>query len=76
MNTPAMNSDDLRSGALSVEDVISTISGLVLERQALRGANAEASLLEHNRVALVTAHHQLSLALIERHCPPGAQAAA
>ena len=59
----------------TVEDLISRIAELVLERQALRSHAAEAALLERNRLALVRAHQDLSRALIERHCPPKAHAA-
>jgi hypothetical protein len=59
----------------SVEDLVSRIADLVLERQSLRSAAADSLLLEHNRLALVRAHQDLSLALIERHCPPKADAA-
>jgi hypothetical protein len=59
----------------SVEDLVSRIADLVLERQALRSGAADSLLLERNRLALVRAHQDLSLALIERHCPPKADAA-
>ncbi len=60
----------------SVEDLVGRIADLVLERQSLRAGVADSSLLELNRVALVRAHHDLSAALISRHCPPKADAAA
>jgi len=53
----------------SVEDLIGRIADLVLERQSLRAQCADSMLLEHNRLALVRAHQDLSLALIERHRP-------
>jgi hypothetical protein len=53
----------------SVEDLIGRIADLVLERQSLRAGSAESALLEHNRLALVRAHQELSLALISRHLP-------
>lgn len=59
----------------TVEDFVSRIADLVLERQSLRSQAADSMLLEHNRLALVRAHQDLSLALIERHCPPKADAA-
>jgi hypothetical protein len=59
----------------TVEDLISRIADLVLERQSLRSHEADSMLLERNRLALVRAHQDLSLALIERHCPPKADAA-
>jgi hypothetical protein len=59
----------------TVEDLVSRIADLVLERQSLRAHSAESPLLERNRVALVRAHQDLSLALIERYCPPKADAA-
>jgi hypothetical protein len=59
----------------TVEDLISRIAELVLERQSLRAHAAESVLIERNRLALVRAHQDLSYALIERHCPPKADAA-
>jgi len=59
----------------SVEDLVSRIAELVLERQSLRAHAADSALIERNRVALVRAHQALSYALIERHCPPRADAA-
>jgi hypothetical protein len=71
-----MNAIELRPDApAGVEDLISRIASLVLERQALRSHEADSALLERNRVALVHAHHDLSRALIARHCPPKAEAA-
>jgi hypothetical protein len=65
-----MSTIELRQDApASVEDVIHRIAELVLERQSLRATDADSALLERNRVALVRAHHELSRALIERHCP-------
>jgi hypothetical protein len=60
----------------TVEDLISRIASLVLERQSLRAHDSESALLERNRVALVRAHQDLSYALIARHCPPKADEAA
>lgn len=60
----------------TVEDLISRIAELVLERQSLRAQAADSALIEGNRLALVRAHQDLSLALIARHCPPKADAAA
>jgi hypothetical protein len=66
-----MSTIELRQDApATVEDVIHRIAELVLERQSLRALDADSALLERNRVALVNAHHALSRALIERHCPP------
>lgn len=59
----------------TVEDLVSRIAELVLERQSLRAHAADSALIERNRVALVRAHQDLSYALIERHCPPRADAA-
>jgi hypothetical protein len=59
----------------TVEELVSRIADLVLERQSLRTHAADSGLLERNRIALVRAHQDLSLALIERHCPPKADAA-
>jgi hypothetical protein len=72
-----MNAIELRSNArATVEDLIGRIADLVLERQSLRACEADIGLIEHNRVALVRAHQDLSQALIERHCPPRADEAA
>ncbi len=60
----------------SVEDLVGRIADLVLERQSLRARAAGPTILELNRVALVLAHHELSAALISRHYPPKADAAA
>ena len=60
----------------TVEDLISRIADLVLARQSLRSNGADLHSLEHNRTELVAAHWDLSHALIERHCPPKADAEA
>ena len=62
----------------SVEDLISRIADLVLLRQSLRAMHSDHLSLEQNRCELVSAHWDLSRALIARHCRPGAdtQAAA
>ena len=60
----------------SVEDLISRIADLVLARQSLRANDADLRSLEQNRAELVAAHWDLSHALIERHCPPKADAEA
>ena len=71
-----MSTSELRANApATVEDLVSRIADLVLERQSLRAHAADSLLLERNRLALVRAHQDLSLALIERHCPPKADAA-
>jgi hypothetical protein len=76
MDTADMSTLELRTNApATVEDLVSRIADLVLERQSLRSYAADSVLLERNRLALVRAHQDLSLALIERHCPPGADAA-
>lgn len=59
----------------SVEDLISRIADLVLERQSLRTVVVDSAVLERNRVELVRAHQELSYALIDRYCPPRADAA-
>jgi hypothetical protein len=59
----------------TVEELVSRIADLVLERQSLRNRAAGSESLERNRIALVRAHQDLSLALIERHCPPKVDAA-
>ena len=61
---------------LSVEDLVSRIADLVLERQSLRASSADALDLERNRLELVRLHWALSEALIRRHCPPKADEAA
>lgn len=71
-----MSMIELRPDArASVEDLISRIAGLVLERQTLRSHDAHVLLLERNRSELVHAHQELSRALIARHLPPKAEAA-
>ncbi|HXV03174.1 MAG TPA: hypothetical protein VFP24_06345 [Gaiellaceae bacterium] len=62
--------------APSVEDLVSRIADLVLERQSLRASSADAPSLERNRLELVSSHWALSHALIRRHCPPKADEAA
>ncbi|MBA2360313.1 MAG: hypothetical protein H0V79_05110 [Actinobacteria bacterium] len=57
----------------SVENLIGEIADLVLERQAMRSTGSPHELLELNRTKLVSAHWELSHALIERHCPPKAE---
>ena len=70
IETDVMSTIELRhDNPASVEDLIGRIAELVLERQSLRAQSADSLLLEHNRLALVRAHQDLSLALIERHCP-------
>jgi hypothetical protein len=59
----------------TVEDIVSRIADLVLERQALRAGAADSVLIERNRLAIVRAHQDLSLALIQRHCAPKAETA-
>jgi hypothetical protein len=71
MNTDDMSALELRFDArLSVEDLIGRIADLVLQRQSMRADGVDSAMLEHNRLELVRAHHDLSFALIERHCPP------
>jgi hypothetical protein len=67
---------ELRSNTpVSVEDLVRRIAGLVQERQTLRAHAADPALLERNRLELVRANQELSFALIDRHCPPKADAA-
>jgi hypothetical protein len=67
---------ELRSNTpVSVEDLVRRIADLVHERQTLRAHAAEPALLERNRISLVRANQELSFALIDRHCPPKADAA-
>ena len=56
----------------TVEDLISRIADLVLLRQSLRAMSSDHLSLEQNRCELVSAHWDLSRALIARHCPPKA----
>jgi hypothetical protein len=58
----------------TVEDLIGRIADLVLARQSLRANGGERHALDQNRAELVSAHWDLSHALIERHCPPKADA--
>jgi hypothetical protein len=60
----------------TVEELIGRIADLVLVRQSLRASAADELILERNRCELVAAHWDLSHALIARHCPPKADAAA
>ena len=60
----------------SVEELVTRIAELVLQRQSMRAGGAESTLLETNRLALVRAHQDLSYALIDRHHRPKAEAAA
>ena len=53
----------------TVEELIGQIAELVRARQTLRAEGAPQSALEHNRRELVSAHWDLSHALIARHCP-------
>lgn len=76
IDTVAVTTLELRPNiSATVEDLISRIADLVLERQSLRAHSADSALIEQNRVALARAHQELSLALIERYCPPKAAAA-
>jgi hypothetical protein len=65
-----------RDAVTSVEELVTHIAELVLQRQALRAGGAESALLEANRLALVRAHQDLSHALIDRHHRPKAEVAA
>jgi hypothetical protein len=70
IQTDDVSTLELRSSTpATVEDLVSRIADLVLERQSLRSHGAESLLLERNRVALVRAHHDLSYALIARYLP-------
>jgi hypothetical protein len=51
----------------TVETVTAEIGRIVIERQRLRGAAADAVVLEQNRRLLAAAQSQLSRLLIERH---------
>jgi hypothetical protein len=65
-----------RDAFTSVEELVSHIAELVLQRQSMRAGGAESALLEINRLALVRAHQDLSYALIDRHHRPKADVAA
>jgi hypothetical protein len=54
----------------TVEELVSHIADLVLERQSMRAGGARSALLERNRLELVRAHQDLSYALIDRHNRP------
>ena len=76
MDTVRVTTLELRlSNPSTVEDLVSLIADLVLERQSLRARGEDSPLLERNRLELVRAHQDLSYALIDRHCPPKADAA-
>jgi hypothetical protein len=76
IHTDGVTALELRTNIpATVEDLVSRIADLVLERQSLRSHEADSALLERNRLALVRAHQDLSYALIDRHCPPKADAA-
>jgi hypothetical protein len=76
-----METDDVNTlslphdGPNAVEELIGCIADLVLERQSLRAHQAGHDVLEHNRLAIVRAHHSLSRALIARHRAPSQEAA-
>jgi hypothetical protein len=67
---------DLLSGsAHAVERLVAAINELVFERQELRAAGADGTLLEKNRREIVRRQSELSVALVERHLgslPPAA----
>jgi hypothetical protein len=73
MSVPA-----LRPGprAQLVEALHARIGALAVERQALRSHGAAPGELERNRLEVVRAQQELSLALIERHLPPQPQRSA
>ncbi len=60
----------------TVEEMIGRIADLVLVRQSMRASGVDQVELERNRSEIVSAHWELSHALIERHCPPKADAEA
>lgn len=51
----------------TVEDLLTELASLATERQTLRSREAETSVLERNRLAIVRAQWDLSHALIDRH---------
>jgi hypothetical protein len=76
IETGAVTALELRANtSATVEELVSRIADLVLERQALRADNGDSLLLERNRIELVRAHHELSRALIARHYQPKTDAA-
>jgi hypothetical protein len=78
IHTDGMTTLELRPNIAptpTVEELIHRIAELVLERQSLRAHGIDSGLLEQNRIDLVRAHQDLSVALIARHCPPKADAA-
>jgi hypothetical protein len=62
----------LRPERPTVEEMIGRIADLVLVRQSMRASGVDQVELERNRSEIVSAHWELSHALIERHCPPKA----
>jgi hypothetical protein len=80
--TVPIHTDDMTTLPLSceplatVEELVSHIADLVLERQSLRAGGAQSALLERNRLELVRAHQDLSYALIHRHHRPKTDVAA
>lgn len=58
----------------TVEQLIARIADLVLLRQSLRASGAAHQVLEDNRCELVSAHWELSRALIAEHCRPAGDA--
>jgi hypothetical protein len=58
------------------ESLLAEISRLVGERERLRAQKAGDDQIEHNRVEIAQAQWQLSYALIRRHGPAAAAAAA
>ena len=59
-----------------IEQLNRRIVELVGERQDLRARQADAAVLERNRLELVRCQHELSYALIERYHPAAARLAA
>ena len=59
--------DILSGSAHAVERLIAAINELVFQRQELRAAGADSTVLEENRREIVRRQSELSLALVERH---------
>jgi hypothetical protein len=63
-------------GQTTVETLTARVGGLVAERQQLRDRGASEASLERNRLQLARAQWELGHALIDRHLPQRATAAA
>jgi hypothetical protein len=66
---PTLTAEPVSAAAGDVEALQTLLSGLVREREELRGRAAAREALETNRAAIVRAQWQLSHALIARYRP-------